>query len=52
MKINKVKSIVRRMARNYSNYDEIINGLKEKKETGAKKDVNCGYAYNMSFFML
>ena len=40
MKINKVKSIVRRMARNYSNYDEIINGLKEKKETGAKKDVN------------
>lgn len=40
MKINKVKSIVRRMARNYSNYDEIINGLKEKKETGVKKDVN------------
>lgn len=40
MKINKVKSIVRRMARNYSNYDEIINGLKEKKKTGAKKDVN------------
>ncbi len=40
MKINKVKSIVRRMARNNSNYDEIINGLKEKKETGAKKDVN------------
>ena len=40
MKINKVKSIVRRMARDYSNYDEIINGLKEKKETGVKKDVN------------
>ena len=33
MKINKVKSIVRRMTRSYGNYEEIIDGLKTKKES-------------------
>lgn len=40
MKINKVKTIVRRMAKNYGNYDKIIKELQEKKEAGTKKDVN------------
>lgn len=40
MKINKVKSIVRRMTRSYGNYEEIIDGLKAKKEAGTKKDIN------------
>lgn len=40
MKINKVKTIVRRMAKNYGNYDKIIKELQDKKEAGTKKDVN------------
>ena len=40
MKINKVKTIVRRMAKNYGNYDKIIKELQEKKEAGTKKDEN------------
>ena len=40
MKINKVKSIVRRMTRSYGNYEEIIDGLKTKKESGTKRDIN------------
>ena len=40
MKIDKVKSIVRRNLKNYSSYETIIDDLIKSKEKGTKKDVN------------
>lgn len=40
MKINKVKSIIRRKLKDFSSYDTIINDLQASKNSGAKRDVN------------
>lgn len=40
MKINKVKSIVRRKLKNFSSYDILIDNLMNSKNTNPKRDVN------------
>lgn len=40
MKINRVKRIVRKNLRDYSNYEKIIEDLRNSKEIANRKDVN------------
>lgn len=40
MKINRVKRIVRKNLRDYSNYEKIIENLKNSKEISRGKDIN------------
>lgn len=40
MKINRVKRIVRKNLRDYSNYEKIIENLKNSKEIARGKDIN------------